>query len=286
MNDDVLAQWRAWQEAAGLSDRTIAERDQTMTKLFEHSGADALGLTPAQIIAFCGRRELKPSSKATYHATIRAFCRWLIDTEQRADDPTRKTPTPKRPKSVPRPVLAPQLGRILGAVNRKRTRLMVLLAATAGLRVHEIAKLHADDIALFQEDGRWEGNMTVIGKGGQLAVIPMHDDLVACYRAHFGDVTGYLFPAYEAQSGAEHVGADAVRAAITRVMHKAGVNATPHQLRHWYGSELVKEDVQMRVVQGLMRHESLESTAIYTYTDLTMYRAALRRVKLPEARAA
>ena len=47
-------------------------------------------------------------------------------------------------------------------------------------------------------------------------------------------------------------------------MIRAGVPGSAHQLRHWFGTALVKAGVDLRTVQTLMRHSNLTSTAIYT----------------------
>ncbi|PPH47009.1 tyrosine recombinase [Rathayibacter sp. AY1C9] len=266
----LLEDWTLWQNAQGLSARTIAERAGVIRALC--ADLDPLGITPADVMRFCGRRSLAASSRATYHASIRAYCEWLVRTGQRADDPSLSTPRPKRPKGRPRPVSSPQLGALLAVCNRSRTRAYVLLAVLAGLRVHEIAKVHGDDFDLAG------GTMTVTGKGGKTALLPLHPQLAE--EAAQWPRRGYWFPAY---NGAEHVSADGIRQGIGSAMQRAGVPGTPHQLRHWYGTALVAEGVQARIVQELMRHESMATTSLYTDVTLAQLRAGLVTLRLPEA---
>jgi site-specific recombinase XerD len=58
-------------------------------------------------------------------------------------------------------------------------------------------------------------------------------------------------------------------------MHRLGVPGSGHQLRHWFASSLLENGVDVRVVQTLMRHASLATTAIYTRVSKTMQREAL-----------
>lgn len=54
---------------------------------------------------------------------------------------------------------------------------------------------------------------------------------------------------------------------ITLANHRAGITdptLTPHSLRHAFGTDLVDESVDIRVVQELMMYESLATTQIYT----------------------
>jgi integrase len=60
-----------------------------------------------------------------------------------------------------------------------------------------------------------------------------------------------------------------VRRVVGSVMRDAGVTGTPHQLRHWFGTTTLRACGNLRVVQGLMRHASPASTALYTLVEDT-----------------
>lgn len=271
--DTALDTWRIWQQSQGLSERTIAERISTIRQLLRHSERGPLELVPFDIIRFSARPGLLPASKATYHASIRAYCAWLIAAELRDDDPSKKTPRPKRPKAQPRPVADDQLERLLRAANRRRTKTYILLAVLAGLRVHEIAKIRGEDIA--------GGVLTVVGKGGKTALIPLHETLIEEASNYPSD--GFWFPAYPSQTAATHIRANSVSKAIHDAMLRAGFPGKPHQLRHYYGTTLLRNGADLRVVQTLMRHESPATTAIYTKVDIGQQVAAIRTLRLPES---
>ncbi|TIH33666.1 tyrosine-type recombinase/integrase [Subtercola vilae] len=267
--EQILAMWRMWQEAQGLSDRTIHERASTVGRLLAFSGVEALGLMPMHILAYCARPGLSGASRATYHESIRAYCAWLVKAELRTDNPALKTPSPKRVKSQPRPVQDAHVSDLVARANRARTQTYILFAALAGLRVHEIAKLHGRD---FQGD-----ILTVTGKGGKTAQMPLHPILVE--EAFHYPSNEYWFHSYTGE--AEHVSAHAVSKAIRDTMRRAGFVGKPHQLRHWYGTTLLAEGADLRIVQTLMRHESPATTAIYTRVDVSQQRSAMARLCLP-----
>lgn len=274
--DHVLALWRAWQQAQGLSPRTVNERAATVRLLISAAGCSPLALTTVDVITFTGRTGLAPSTRASYHERIRAYCRWTVKVGLRPDDPSEGVPVPRRPLGVPRPVHDHELRALLAACRRRRTRTMVLLGALAGLRVHEIAKIHGHDVDLVA------GTLTVTGKGGSTQLIPLHDDLVAEARSY--PLDDYWFPSYAAQNPAlPHVARQAVGQAIAHAMKRAGLRATPHQLRHWYGSTLLERGVDVRIVQELMRHRSLQSTQIYTRVSDRQRQAAIAMLALPRS---
>lgn len=276
--ESILHAWRLWQEAQRLSERTITERAMMIRRLVQHSGDDALTLTPEGIILFCGRRELKPNAAATYHATIRAYCKWLVRTKRRGDDPTDETPRPKRVRTTARPVEDSDLAGLLGVVGRKRTRMMVLLACLAGLREHEIAKFHGGDL------DRRNGIITVTGKGGSTEMIPADPEIIAEAEAMGFPEDGYWFPSYEAHAtGRPHVTRSAVYAALSAAMRRARITGTPHALRHWYATTLLDKGADLRTVQQMLRHKSITSTQIYTLVRMRQMKEAQARVSLPRA---
>jgi site-specific recombinase XerD len=261
-----LDAWTLWMRAQGLSDRTIGERIGTVRGLLDFCQHGPLELDPVDIQTYLAR-PLSPATRATYHASIRAFTAWMQRTQVREDNPADRTPRPRRPKSRPRPIAPSQLEALLATVNRRRTRTYIMLAAYAGLRVHEIAKLHGRDLDPYTQV------LTVLGKGRKVAQVPLHAELVE-EAAHYPR-DAYWFPAYSSQSTAPHVSATAVSQAISGAMERAGFHGKPHQLRHYYGTQLVRAGVNLRVVQTLMRHESPATTAIYTEVDLDQLRAGI-----------
>lgn len=263
----MLTQWRAWQQAQGLSERTIKERIDTLARFFNATDKNAYQIESSDIIEFCGRSKLAPASRASYHTSIRAFFKWAVLTGKIETDPTINTPSPKRPRNLPRPVATVHISRILAHANRRRTFAMIVLAAYAGLRVHEVAKFQGEDL------DRTAAILTVTGKGGVTAMIPAHDEILKIAKGF--PRHGYWFPAY---NGAPHVTSHAVSKAILTCMRRAEVNAKPHQLRHWYATELLEQGVDVRIVKDLLRHASLATTEIYTQVSLQQMRDGVVRL--------
>jgi integrase/recombinase XerD len=66
-----------------------------------------------------------------------------------------------------------------------------------------------------------------------------------------------------------------------------GRRISPHVLRHSFATSLIEGGADIRDVQVLMRHSSVDTTCIYVHTDLTQLRktyASHPRARLPEAR--
>lgn len=135
-----------------------------------------------------------------------------------------------------------------------RVRAYVMLALYAGLRAHEIAKIRGEDVT--------QQAIYVEGKGGQRAMIPTHPALWTLARAH--PQTGWWFPSH---SACGHVTTEAVTAGVTRLFRSLGIAGSVHRCRHTYATRLLRGGANVRVVQTLMRHQSLTSTEVYTAVD-------------------
>ena len=71
------------------------------------------------------------------------------------------------------------------------------------------------------------------------------------------------------------VRAKTVSRVISQAFDRADAPATAHQIRHYFATSLLRVGTDSRVVQSLMRHESLATTGRYLAVDADQQRAAL-----------
>ena len=261
--DDVLAVWRVREVASAHSPRTIDSRLSMMRRLART--VDPLTATTDDLLEWLAGLAAARSSMATYRSTLRAFYKFLVVTGRREDDPAADLPPVKAPRGLPHPVTPAEVKRILlacGDGRARRTRAYVILAAYAGLRVHEIAKVRGEDFA--------GAEIAVTGKGGVVSTVPMHPRVAELVEQM--PTSGYWFPS-DAPSG--HVHRCSVSSAIARAMARAGVAGVPHALRHHFCTQVLRSSGgDLRTTQRAARHASPATTAIYTQiADETLTRA-------------
>ncbi|MGW0043498.1 tyrosine-type recombinase/integrase [Rhodococcus sp. NPDC003348] len=256
MKHALIDEWEVWQFAARRSEVTVTERVRVIRRLADETGLDPVRLEPVQIVRWLSSHsDWSAATHYTYHSYLVAWFKWLQIQEHRVDNPMLKVGTPKAPDRVPRPVADSELMRLLRTGMHHRTRVMILLAALAGLRAHEIAKLRGEDVDLER------GHIVVIGKGGVAKIVPLHRILARV--AETMPSRGYWFPGAKMRPG-EHMRGKNVSQAVSNVMRRAGIRGTCHSLRHWFGSTLLDDGADLRVVQELLRHSSIATTQIYT----------------------
>lgn len=267
----LVRSWSDWMLASSMSSRTIGERVRILESFAQHTGCNPAFVTHREIISWLNSRELgTKSSKSSYVGALRAFYRWCIIEDLRVDDPTMKLPKIRVPRAVPRPVSTDELSIALNSGRfYSRTRTMILLAAFLGLRVHEIAKFRGEDILA--------GNARIYGKGGVDANLPLHPVLAA--EAELYPRIGYWFTSPNDRTTC--ITSKNVSAVVSKALHRAGVPATAHQLRHWYGTELLERADNIRTVQELLRHAQLSTVQIYTKVKDEQRRAAIDSLPVP-----
>lgn len=244
-------------QARSLRPVTIDERLRVLRSLEEHSGTEPALVSADQIADWLAAGQWGASTRATYHGYAKAWFDWLNAQDIRDDNPLVKIPTPRTPRRRPRPVDDRHMDRLLATRMHTKTRAMILLAALAGLRVHEIAKVRGEDVDLIA------GVLHVIGKGGVVDSLPLHPLLAEVAQSL--PRRGYWFPANaRAAQPNTCVRSKSVSDIIAGVMRRAEVPGTPHSLRHWFGTTLVDSGVDLRTAQELLRHASLATTQIYT----------------------
>lgn len=259
---------------AGRADRTIRDTLLTVGQFHRQTGVPPHLASHRQISAwFALNRAWAANSKLTRWVQLNSFFVFLAREDHRPDNPMLKVPRPRAPRGEPRPLSDPQVARLLAAPMRAKTRAMILLCLLAGLRVHEVAKLRGQDVDLDS------GTLAVVGKGGRRAVLPLHPALADLAEAM--PRRGPWFPANSRLPPGEPVRSRSVSEVIRRAMRRAEVPGTPHALRHWYATALVRGGADLRTVQTLMRHANLSTTAVYTAVADTTRAAAVGRLTIP-----
>jgi integrase/recombinase XerD len=267
-DDDTLIGFSAWMDSWGASPNTTRQRISVISTGLAVWG-DSAGVRTVDLSDWLANPRLAAWTRVTYYQHLKSYFGWLYDTEQIPVDPTVKLRTPRAPKDVPRPLSPEDVKRVLEAAHGN-LRAWLLLGLLAGLRVHEIAKLRGQDVD--------ERSIYVIGKGKKPATVSTHPDLWVLAQRY--PRQGYWFPSRYG-SRTPHIAGTSVSAMVTRHFRALGIEGSAHRTRHSFATSLLRGGANIRVVQTLMRHESLATTAKYTAVDEQETMAALRRIGLP-----
>lgn len=211
-------------------------------------------------------------TRAIYTTRLRLLFEWLQDEDQRVDNPARKIRKPKVPRDVPRPIDALGLYRALAAADT-RVGLMISLAAYAGLRRGEITRLDRCDIL----DSRTPPLLLVHGKGNKERLVPIGPVVATAFARYGLPESGPVFTGRNGRISRGYVGS-----LISRHLRSCGVNATAHNGRHTFGTDLYEVSQRdLRVVQEMMGHASPTTTAQYAAWSPERAAAAINLLPSP-----
>lgn len=264
-----LDDYELWQTARRLSPLTIAERSRVLAQFYTDTHVQPAHAESIDIMRWIAdHSHWSQATSCTYYAYLNGWFKWLQGQDLRADNPMAKIGAPKSPERLPRPVSDADVRALLTSSTHTRTHAMIMLAALQGLRVHEIAKLRADDIDLDA------GTLTVRGKAGSHHSLPLHPRVAEwAWRM---PRKGFWFPS-QYRAG-EHIRSKSVSQSISNAMDRCGIRATPHALRHWFASRALADGADIYTVRDLLRHKNVSTTAIYAKLPDEIRRDAIDRL--------
>lgn len=272
---DLLDQFLAGHLAAGHSPKTVEWYRYEVARFFDWLLKNGLNngnwLRPEIIERYLAASRAAgnaPATVAGHYRGLQGFFNWLVQRQLINESPMRIVAAPKVPKKSPRRADLAEFDRLLESIPHAtwidlRDRLIINILFLCGLRLAECAALTALDF-------RTQEHLLVVreGKGGHERFVPM---LPAVERAF----VAYLF-ARPQDYATDHLflgcnGAGRVRGLILpggirqmvkRRCRRAGVRVlNPHSFRHGLAMHLLNRGGDMSLVQKILGHSQISTTA-------------------------
>lgn len=218
---------------------------------------------------------LKMNTQMYYLIAVRSFLKFLHkrDIETLAPEKIELGKVREReidflePDEMNRLLTAPEGG----DVSAVRDRAILETLFSTGLRVSELCALNRTSINLKT------GEFGIVGKGGKLRIVFLSDRAKGALEAYIQertDIDDALFVSHgnsaEKNISVTRLTPRSVQRMIKKYAAKAGIikKVTPHQLRHFFATDLLQGGADIRSVQAMLGHSSITTTQIYThYTD-------------------
>lgn len=246
-----------------LAPGTIRNRHLALHRLARHATvsvdtADLASVTREQLDAWQHALVYKASARyrASYISHVFAFYAWLAKEGITESNTALILVKPKVPRGLPHPIGEHELDAALSEAP-ERLRLMLFLAAFAGLRAMEIAFLTREQV----RDTAVPPMLWIIGKGNKERLIPLSGCVLDELRAHGMPSRGYIFPRGDGTNGCNSPAR--VSQICNAYLHRRGVAESLHSLRHRFGTQLYQLSTDLRMVQDVMGHSDPSTTAGY-----------------------
>ena len=222
------------------------------------------------------QRGIEAAARARKLSALKSFYKYLtVRTKQLQENPVADLEYPKLRRSLPRYLTLEQSAALLNAVsgvNEKRDYAILMIFLNCGIRRSELVGLNLNDV--------YEDRLRVVGKGNKERfvyfgtacrkaideyLIERNKKVLADNRALFGSRNG------------ERISVSAVHRLVKKALAQAGLDAdqfSAHKLRHTAATLMLSGGVDVKTVQEVLGHESLNTTQIYTHIESTELKIA------------
>ena len=262
---------------------------QQFTKQFP--SADILDITPTILENYIAglHQKYKPKTVKRKIATLKALFHYLEYREIIERNPFTRLQIRFRepvilPKTIPLHTVETflsiiykqreQASSIYQQKNALRDAAVIELLFATGIRISELCSLGVNDINLF------DGTVLIYGKGSKERRIQIGNaDVIKILKQYKDDYCteikscGYFF----ANQSGRALSDQAVRRMINKYTSLAAIeqHITPHMFRHTFATSLLEADVDIRYIQEMLGHSSINITEIYTHVATSKQRDIL-----------
>ena len=216
----------------------------------------------------------KPKSAKRKLASVKAFFRYLVFEEIIETNPFEKIRVDYRePKTLPKTIDRKTVSTIYkmieaDLINSKtqyqktlnlRNFLIINMLISTGIRVSELCSIKCENIDLVNR------NILIEGKGKKERLLHISSSemvrLIDDYLKCTGEIADFLFKSMKGDT----LDTNSIRHLLKKYCKEAhlGKAVTPHQFRHTFATMLLEEDVDIRIIQKILGHSSINTTAIY-----------------------
>ncbi len=278
---ELFLQWRVIAEAEAFDPATISQSD---IREWIVDRMDSGVVSPATL-----NREL---------STLRSFFRWALSVGAISRNPTQGVGSLKCGKKLPTFIPDSKMTKVSELsfdksdseeLRELRDGLIVLLFYSTGIRLSELVGIDIEDFS----DDFW--TLKIRGKGGKERLVPImksvrqiiihyiskikHQNI--CIYPHFPlflSLRGGLTSTEKGARSAERISTNMVYRIVRKDLGLAGVQGrkSPHVLRHTFATQLLNAGADMREIQEILGHSSLQSTQLYTHNSISTLQKAYK----------
>lgn len=274
--DDLLDQFLAEHVAAGHSPKTVdwyeAEVKRFLRWLLANQLQNGNWLKPEVVVRYLAEsRKLDhnaPATVAGHYRGLHGFFAWLVQSEYIDESPLAKIPPPKVPKKEPRRAELSEYDHLLESIPQRRwidlrDRLVINTLFLCGLRLSECAKLTAADF-------RTAEHLLLVreGKGGHQRLVPLLPAIEKAFvhylyvRPELPGVEALFLSANGAGRAVGPIQPGGIRQMLRRRCRKAEQRVlNPHSFRHGLAMHLLNQGGDMSLVQKVLGHSQISTTA-------------------------
>lgn len=167
-------------------------------------------------------------------------------------------PVPKRTDKVPVFITKEQVALLISCTNKVRNKAMISILYSSGIRVNELCSLNIDSIS--------NSSFTIVGKGGKARLCFIDKRTEGYLKTYLGGRKDNNQALFISDFNGLRMTPGNVQEVFKYARTKARLpNVHPHTMRHSFATNLLRSNMNIRYVQELLGHSSLETTQMYLH---------------------
>lgn len=278
--EKILDRYKAYLKLEkSLSLNTISAYFTDLEKLLNYLKEEQihpLDVTPAHLENFLAQLKdlhICPRSQARILSGIRSFYHFLLIEEYIQADPTELIESPQIGFHLPEVLTLEEIDNLINSIDLStpeghRNRALLEVLYSCGLRVSELCQLKLSNIFLE------EGFIKVEGKGNKQRLVPISPKAINELQNYLiGRNTTNIKPGHEDYVFISKRGTNISRIMVFHIIKELASitqlnkKISPHTFRHSFATHLLEGGANLRAIQSMLGHESIETTEIYTHLD-------------------
>ena len=203
-------------------------------------------------------------------ASIKSFFNYLIQIELIVDSPASHIKSPKVEKNIPKFIHVNKIKYLMeipdknSLIGKRDIAILELFYAT-GMRLSELVSLNIGSV------NSNDNLVRVLGKGNKERIIPFGNKAKDALEIYLKDrglswLSNQDVPLFSTKNN-KRISVRTVQIRMNKYLSQVlgtQKGASPHVLRHTFGTHLLDNDADIRSIQELLGHSSISSTQIYT----------------------
>lgn len=255
------------------SDLTVLNYKKDLEEFEEYTKKELNRITKEDIKSYLTlllNKEEKNSTVSRHISSLKSFYKYMKANDYVSVNPAFNIKYPKKEKSLPKFVAYNELEEIIKISKQGeygiRNNLIIELMYSTGIRVSELVNIKLSDIDYQNK------RIRILGKGSYERIVYYGDytkDALKLYidssrkKLLNGKTNDYLI----LNKNGEKITTRAIEQLVDKIIKETSlkIKISPHTLRHTFATHLLDNGCDLRSVQDLMGHKSINSTEVYTH---------------------
>jgi len=254
------------------SKHTIDAYRTDLTQFEKFIFKDFKDVTRYDILNFLKYLKIQGFSPTTSNrklASIKSFYKFLMVEGKVNVNPAELVESAKVEGTIPKILTIKEYENIMSIIDNLEDRTLIELLFATGIRREEVVILEKNNFTFNP------GTLRVLGKGRKERIIPIIPEIIPNTMLWLQQQDSQLLFPSKVDKGKPKT-TRWVNKVIKKWTDKAGYsNITPHSFRHSFGTYLYENGADVKAIQEMMGHESVDTTNIYAQTSVKRNRQEL-----------